>query len=369
MSSIIYIGIDTHKNSYTLCAIEPKKEKSVFKATINANLESLLEFNRSLKENYPVGTEFIYGYEAGCLGYSLYFQLRDYAITCRIIAPTTVQNFGNKKVKTDRRDSENIAKTMAFGLGKYVNIPSEKDMEIREYIRLRDAHKKQLKKLKQQISSFLLRQGIKYTEGKNYWTIKYLNWIKNLEMPELLREILDEYLRTYDYLIDKLTFLDNKIELIAQDKSYKSKVDKLKCIKGIETYTALTLLVEIGDFSRFKKPRQLASYIGLVPSEFSSGDKNNRFGITKTGNNLVRKILTESSQCHARGNPSIKSARIKRKQKGCTRDVIEEADKINERLGKRFNYLLHRGLPWNKVVTAVSRELICDIWYMMNKID
>lgn len=135
-----------------------------------------------------------------------------------------------------------------------------------------------------------------------------------------------------------------KIEEFANLDEYRESCNALQCIKGIKTYTALSIIIEVGDFTRFKKAKQLSAYLGLIPSEYSSGDLRNRIGITKTGNMLVRKLLVEAAQCQARGNPNIKSKELSRRQAKCTSNIVEEADKINLHLKQKFNRMFNRGM-------------------------
>lgn len=368
MKSITYVGLDVHKNSITACAFNIKTGETTEPVRFNNTIDNLLKYHSLVSKQLSYSKEFVYSYEAGCLGYSLFYQLKQYDIECIILAPKSIKEFGNSKVKTDKRDCINIAKTAAFNLGKIVHIPTNEDNEIKEVLRMRDTHKNHLKKTKQQINAFLLRLGIKYTDGKNYWTTKHIHWLKNLELGGKHDFTLEEYLLTYSYYEDKLRRLDLKIEEFANLDQYREACNALQCIKGIKTYTALTLIIEIGDFSRFKKAKQLSAYLGLIPGEFSSGDKTNRIRITKTGNRLVRKLLIEAAQCQARGNPTNKSKDLCRRQSKCPSNVVEEADNINLHLKQKFNRMFARGMSWNKIITAVARQLSCEIWYLMKEV-
>lgn len=368
MESITYVGLDVHKNSITACAFNIETGEATEPVKFNNTIDDLLKYHSSISKQLSYSTQYVYSYEAGCLGYSLYYQLKEYDIECIILAPKSIKEFGNSKVKTDKRDCINIAKTAAFNLGKIVHVPTNADNEIKEVLRMRDTHKNHLKKIKQQINAFLLRLGVKYTDGKNYWTLKHIQWLNNLDLDGKHDFTLKEYLLTYSYYVDKLDRLDSKIEEIANFDKYRNACNALQCIKGIKTYTALTLIIEIGDFSRFNKAKQLSAYLGLIPGEFSSGDKTNRIRITKTGNQLVRKLLIEAAQCQARGNPMSKSKELCRRQAKCPSNVVEEADNINLHLKQKFNRMFNRGLSWNKIITAVARQLSCEIWYLMKEV-
>jgi transposase len=272
----------------------------------------------------------------------------------------------NRRVKTDKRDAGNIARCLAFRTYSAVYVPTTEDGAVKEYIRMRDDQKKALKIIKQQTLSLVLRHGHRFEEGKNYWTIKHVTWLKSLNLGGVLQESLDEYLITYDYLNDKIKRLEQRIEEFAGTERYSEKVKKLSCLIGVKTYTALSVVVEIGDFKRFPSAEKLASFVGLVPGEESSGEKQNRSGITKAGNTHVRKLLIEAAQGYAKGAIGYKSTDLKRRQSGNTPQVIAYADKANERLRRKFYRMtLKNKIHRNVAVTAIARELACFMWGLM----
>ena len=165
-----------------------------------------------------------------------------------------------------------------------VLVPTEEDETVKEYIRMRDDQKKAMKIIKQQILAFVLRHGYRFEGGKNYWTLKHTAWLKSLKLGGILQETLDEYLVTFEYLTDKIERLDKRIEELASCERYQENVKKLSCLIGVKTHTALSVLVEIGDFKRFAKAEKMAAFLGLVPGEDSSGGKQKRGSITKAGN-------------------------------------------------------------------------------------
>ena len=167
---------------------------------------------------------------------------------------------------------------------------------------MRDDQKLYLKKVKQQILAFVLRQGKRFEGGKTYWTIAHLKWLKTLELSDLQRETLDEYLLTYEYLTEKISRFDERIEELASAERYEEKVKHMSCLLGIKTHTALSMVVEVGDFERFEKAPKFASFLGLVPSEDSSDTRVNRYSITKAGNSHLRRLLVEAAQSYTMGN-------------------------------------------------------------------
>jgi transposase len=230
---------------------------------------------------------------------------------------------------------------------------------------MRDDHKLALKKVKQQILAFCLRHNYRY-DGNSHWTAAHIKWLRSLQPEALYKEILDEYLLTYTTLSDKLERLDKRIEELASQDEYRTDVKKLSCFIGVKTHTALSVLVEVGDFKRFATAQQFASYLGLVPGEDSSGDGQTRLGITKAGNRHIRLLLTEAAQCYGRGQVGFKSKVLKSRQSGNPADVIAYADKANERLRRRYyKMVLGKCKKHNVAKTAIARELACFMWGML----
>ena len=369
MNSIIYVGMDVHKENYTLCCYSFDEDELMYQQRIEPDYKLVLKYLEQIRTRYPdKEIEFVCGYEAGCLGYTLYHQLTDHGVKCVILAPTTMPVTKKKQIKTDRRDAGNISKCLAYHTYSEVRVPTEEEENIKEYIRMRDDQKKLLKIIKQQILAMVLRHGFRFEGGKNYWTGKHVSWLKSLDLGGLLQECLQEYLITYDYLTDKIERLDQRIEELASDERFREYVNRLCCLLGVKTLTALAIIVEIGDFKRFAKPEKLAAFVGLVPSENSSGDKQQRGSITKAGNTHVRRLLVESAQSYTRGAIGYKSKELKRRQNGNTPQVVAYADKANTRLRRKFYRMtLQNGSKRNVAATAIARELVCFIWGLMTE--
>ncbi len=336
MTSIVNIGMDIHKESYTLCCYRFEDDEARHRQTIMPDYKVILRYIDRIRGCYPEDVEIVCGYEAGCLGYSLYHQLTVHGVKCVILAPTTMAVTNTGHIKTDKRDAENIAKCLAFRTYSEVRVPTVEDNGVKEYIRMRDDHKKALKVIKQQILALILRHGRHFTDGKNYWTAKHVKWLKSLRFGGSVQESLDEYLITYEYLKNKVERMDKRIEDLGEDERYRDNVHKLSCLICVKAHTALATIVEIGDFHRFATPEKLAAFVGLVPSENSSGQSQLRGHITKAGNAHVRRILVEAAQSYCRGAVGYKSVLLKRRQCGNTPQVIAYADKANERLRRKY---------------------------------
>ena len=366
LNNIHYIGMDVHKENYTLCCYTYEDDKLQYKQTISSDYKQVLKYLEQIRTRSKDEIEFVCGYEAGCLGYTPYHQLTDHGVKCIILAPTTMGVTNNGRIKTDRRDAGNIARCLAFHTYSEVHVPTAEDEAVKEYIRMRDDQKKSLKINKQQILAFVLREGYRFIAGASYWTVQHVKWLRSLDLGGILQETLQEYLVTYDYLTDKIERLDKRIEELGGGERYQEKVKKLSCLIGVKTITALAAVVEIGDFNRFAKPENLAAYLGLVPSEDSSGGKVVRGSITKAGNSHVRRLLVEAAQGYTRGKVGYKSKELKRRQKGNPPQVIAYADRANERLRRKFyRMVLNNGAKRNVAATAIARELACFMWGLM----
>ena len=368
MNRIIKIGMDVHSTNYTLCAMEPVigEDDRIF-ATIDVapDYKNILLFIENLK--MKLGMDYEYdiqcGYEAGCLGYSLYNQLTAANVKCVILAPTTMLTQQGVRVKTDARDARMIAQCLSYGGYHAVYIPTEEDDSVKEYLRMRDDHKLALKKVKQQINAFCLRHGYHYAQTK--WTVVHWKWLKKLEFSTLYREVLDEYMVSYEEYTAKIERFDQRIEELASQERYAEKVKRLGCFLGIKTHTALSLIVETGDFARFAKGNIYAAFLGLAPGEDSSGPKTNRTGLSKAGNGHLRKLLIESAGGICKGMVGHKSKELKARQNGNTAEVIAYADRANTRLRSRYYKFIRQGKARNVAVAAIARELACFVWGMM----
>ena len=365
MKSIIYVGMDVHKNSFNLCAIYSKTGEVIGETRIASDLSLVMKFINSMKKKVDdQEVDVLTGYEAGCLGYSLYWQLSERGIDCDILAPTTMKrSVKNVKVKNDRMDANNIATNLAHGTYKAVYVPNSDDIDVKEYIRMLHDFKDELRKTKQHILAFLLRFGYQYP-GKSKWIPAHVKWLKELEMRSMLREILDEYISHFESLTENIERYKHRLEELSQKELYKEKVGQLRTFKGIDTTAAMILHVEISDFNRFPNANAFTSYCGLTPGENSSGDKANRTSITKQGNSTVRKTLTECAQALVKGTIGVKSKRVKARQLGQDVKVIDYADKAVERLQKKYHRMMKGNKSRNVVITAVTRELACFVWGM-----
>jgi transposase len=303
-------------------------------------------------------------YEAGCMGYPLQRKLQAAGIDCIIIPANTVFRPGNEtKVKTDRRDAALIARMLKQGQAKGIYIPTPEDEAARDLLRCRGDIVDDLSRAKQRLQKFLLRHEYRY-EGKTYWTKTHIKWIEGLSFDQpLSAQTRDEYLGYIRTLQTKIERLEERLRAVAESPRYQAPVQKLRAFRGIDYVIALSLVCEVGDFRRFPDAPSFMSYLGPVPSERSSGKTRRRGGITKTGNNHLRKLLTEAAWQYPR--PVKESKRLVERRKGTAERVIARADKAMEELHRTYYHLVHGRKNANVAVTAVSRRLAGYIWDVM----
>ena len=207
--STVYVGMDVHKDSFSLCCYTNENERSEYPQRVDAHYSKVINYIEAMRFHYGDDAAFICGYEAGCLGFTLYHQLTDHNQKCVVMAPTTMlKPSGHKKVKTDKRDAALLARCLAHHDYRPVHIPTDRDEQVKEYIRMRCDHKLALKKVKQQILAFCLRHGFRFSDTNQHWTQAHLRWLRALRPDGLYREVLEEYMITFDCLTSKIERLN-----------------------------------------------------------------------------------------------------------------------------------------------------------------
>jgi transposase len=356
-----YIGLDVHKDSIWMAVmVEGQDEPIESKPLANDYLKVI----KGIAPYQDQGTVQA-AYEAGCLGYSLYRHLHEFGIDCRVIPPNRVLRPGrDKKTKNDQRDAALIAKMLKRGEGESINIPTNEDEAARDLLRCRGDLQDDLKRAKQRLLNFLLRHEHRYGSDR-YWTIPHRKWMKGLEFEQPLDKIsFENYLSYIESTEERIKRMDEVIKTVAESERYVERVQKLRAFKGIDYITALSLVSEVGDFRRFATAGAFMSYLGLVPSEYSSGKKRHLGSITKMGSSHLRKLLTESSWHYAR--PIRVSKELAKRRQGTSDLVIAYADKAQNRLHGKYTKLVFKGKQHNVAVIAVARELSGFIWGVMN---
>jgi len=302
-------------------------------------------------------------YEAGPHGYGLYWQLMGLGVHCDVVAPTLVPVKAGDRVKTNRRDAEKLARCYRSGDLTPVWVPDAAHEALRDLVRAREAAKKDQLRARHRLGKFLLRRGLRAAGGVKNWTLKHLLWVRTLrfEQPAQEATFLD-YLHEVEHAAERVARLEKAIDqaVAGLPEEMRAVVAGLQALRGIKQITAVTIVAEVGPLSRFARPKPLMGYSGMVSSEDSTGNSVRRFGITKTGNAHLRRVVGEAAWAY-QYRPAM-SAALKKRQEGLSEEVKEIAWKAQHRLCTRYRRLLTKGKVKPQVITAVGRELLGFIW-------
>jgi len=298
-------------------------------------------------------------YEAGPTGFVLARRLIKLNFDCHVVVPTSIPK-STDRIKTDRRDAKKMARLLRSGDLKFVHIPFEKDEVIRDVSRARTDIVGARKQAKLQLGGFLLRNGYHYP-GKIRWTEAHMRYLRELVLPHPAQKIvLEESLQRIDMLIAQEQHITEQMKKLTDDWYRKPLLDALMGFRGFQLVSATSIISELGDIRRFSHPRQLMAYIGVVPSENSSGTKRRQGGITKCGNTHIRWMLVEIINSY-RLPPKV-SKGLSKRQENLSREVKAISWRAQKRLCKKYYHLRKRGLNENKIKVAVARELLGFIW-------
>ena len=292
-------------------------------------------------------------------------ELEDAGLECIVVAPALIPVKPGDRIKTDRRDARKLAELLRAGLLTEVHAPTAEQEAVRDLSRAREAVKRDQIRMRHRLSKFLLRRGVRWTRGRKAWTQTHLEWLRGRRLEYAADQaILDDHLLGLEQIESRLTAFDAKLEAVADEAPYREPVGWLRCFRGIDTLTALALVAELHDWRRFASPRALMAYLGLVPSESSSGGKERRGAITRAGNVRLRRLLVEAAW-HYRHRPGV-SYRLRERRAGQPARVIAIADRAQHRLHARYTRLQARGKTHNKIIVAVGRELVGFLWAAMD---
>lgn len=354
-----FVAFDTSKLRNSVAIAEEGRTGEVrFFGEIDNTADATAKLVRKLAAKYE---RLAFCYEAGPTGYGLYRQISDLGHDCMVVAPSLIPKKPGDRVKTNRRDALDLAKLLRAGQLTAVWVPDSRHEAMRELTRARGAAVEDARQKGQQVSAFLLRLGRHYAAGKRTWTKAHMNWLasQQFEHPEQ-RIAFEELLLAVHQARERVARLEEAIRLAVPDWSLAEVVQALMAMRGIDMVTATAFLAEIGDLSRFRTPRELMAYLGLVPSESSTGDTIVRGPITKAGNRRARRLLIESAWAY-RHPPRVgkdKQAKVA----AAPRAVREIAWKAQHRLYARYRALTRKGKLKTVAITAVARELAAFIW-------
>lgn len=361
-NSITWVGMDAHKNSIKVAVFSPDQAEPV-EWTEDTTVEAVRRLARRLQRMAP--SEVHCCYEAGPTGYALQRQLRTAGLSCTVIAPSLTPVKPGVRIKTDKRDARKLAELFRAGLLTEVHPPSESDEALRDLCRCRDDVRVDLLRARHRLSKFLLRRHCVYRQTKHHWGTRHMKWLEELRFDDAVSQAtFDSYCLAVNQLAERQRQLDQQLEKFGGAEPYREPVAWLRCFKGIDTVTAVCLVAELHDFRRFHSPRQLMAYVGLVPSESSSGERERRGAITKSGNRHVRRLLVEAAW-HHRHRPAL-SAPLRARREGQPARVLAIADRAQERLCARYRRMSEHGKIHPKTIVALARELTGYIWAVLH---
>jgi len=352
---ITHVALDDSKNSIVAGVLRPKAAEPELRQFPNEP-KHLRRFFTRLQREGPVSA----CYEAGPSGYDLYRQLTALDIPCQVMAPALTPRKPGERIKTNRRDAAKLVRLFRAGELTPIRVPDEAQEAVRDLLRCREDVQADLLRWRHRLVKFLLRHGRIYRDGR-HWSQRHWSWLRGQRFADpVLARTCQEYLFAVEQLLARRAELDRELEALAQQEPYRTPVGWLRCFRGVDTLSALGLLIEVGDFQRFPHPRELMAYLGLVPSEASTGDREWRGSITKAGNTHVRRILVEAAW-HYRHPPRIGKALARRSQ-GQPTAVLAQAWKAQQRLHRRYRHLVGHGKRPPVAVVAIARELVGFLW-------
>ncbi len=357
----VYVGIDAHKDENIFGSALAGRTKEELIGKCSADLNRTISFIRSfMKKNNLTKEQLHICYEAGPTGFVLARRLIDLGFDCQVIAPSKIPECPGNQVKTDRLDARKLARLHRAGELVAVHIPDVEDEVIRDVCRGRTDAVNEVKRTKQQLTGFLLRNGYRYS-GKAHWTEAHMRYLRELVMPHRAQKmVMEEYLLRIDAATVQVGRIDAQMDLLLQTWSRRPFVEALMGFRGFQTTAAMVLTAEVGDFLRFAHPKQFMGFLGMVPKENSTGNHRRQGNITKCGNSHARWMLIESAGCY-RYPPKVSKALSKR-QVGLSREVCALSWHAQNRLNNRWYKLMFRQVHPNKIKVAIARELSSYLW-------
>jgi len=359
---ITFVALDSHKKQHSVAVFYPHTGE-LAEWTVRNTQKDVVQMVKKIKRQVPGEVRFCY--EAGVCGFVLKRWIEAHGCSCSVIAPSLIPVKPGQRMKTDRRDARKLLDLFMDGRLTEVHAPTVQQEAARDLTRCRQAASEDLQRNRHRLVKFLVRHGYLYGRA-SYWTNEHWQWLQSLVFEEvLLKEVFDEYVTELEHSEERLASLDKQVAQLAQSTTYRPIVELLCCFRGIDILTAITLVTELFEFGRFASAQALISYLGLIPSESSSGDKRHRGPITKTGNRRVRRLLIQSAWHHRHGYTISKT--LRKRRQGQPQWAIDLADKAGRRLRRRYHAFTERGKEPCKAVVAIARELAGFIWAMLRE--
>jgi len=363
-SNILFIGMDVHKDSIVISLADDNRTDIQRYGSIDGSLD---DFKKTLRKLVATGKTLFFCYEAGPTGYELYRYITSQGHQCIVVAPSLIPKKPGDKIKTDKRDADNLTRLLRSGDLTAVYVPNAEDEAIRDLSRAREDAVLVFKCAKQRLKSFLLRHNIRF-DGSANWLEKHLHWLaESVNMPYPVQKVVyQEYLNSVTEANDRVKRFDKKILFHTKQWRLYPIVQSLMALRGVRMVVAVTMIAELGDLTRFENPKQLMCFLGLTPSEHSSGDKKKKGAITKTGNQHARRVLVEAGWSY-RFHAKV-SKEMQKRQDGTSLKVRDIAWKAQLRLTKRFRMMANNGKPRNVIVVAMAREIAAFMWSIAQEV-
>lgn len=363
-STTTFVGIDVHQKQLQVAMLRPgQREPEEWQVAHEPKAVARL----ASKLRREAGDDLLVCYEAGPTGFSLQRRLEAGGVRCQVIAPALIPQRPGDRVKTDKRDARTLARLLRAELLTAVHPPTPEQEAVRDLCRAREDLQADRKRARHRVLKMLARYGHHYSAG-GAWTQGFSRWLAGIRFEHApAQAAFEDYLAAVQLADERLRALDDTIAEVAQSEGYREAVGILRCFRGIDTYTALALLAELGDITRFPSARELMSYLGLVPSESSSGERRQRGPLTKAGNAHARRLLVEAAW-HQRHAPWVSQA-LRKRREGQPEWAVAVADRAQRRLHRRYRRLLLQGKPKPKAVAAVARELAGFMWSALSVLE
>jgi transposase len=356
-SSKLFVGMDVHKDSIDVGIGEANGGEVQHYGAIGGDLGAVARLARKLESR---GQGLLFVYEAGPCGFGIYRLLRRRGHECWVVSPGLTPRSNADRVKTDRRDALKLARLARAGELVPLHVPDERDEAMRDLVRTREDAVSMQRQARQRLAALLLRNDIRYV-GKTVWTPAHRRWIAELKLPHPAQRIaFEEYVQAVDEASARVERLTQAIRDELSLWRWSPVVQALQAFRGIQAIHAVRIVAELGDLARFASARQLMAYLGLVPSEHSTGERRRQGSITKAGNSSARRALVEAAWAYRYG--ARVSTIIARRHAGLAKSITDLAWRALLRLCARFRRLSARGLQRNKIVVAVARELAGFVW-------
>jgi len=363
-SSTLYVGLDIHKDSIAVAYVAKEHHAEV--VSLGPIGMRQCDSDTLIRQMQSQSHHLVFVYEAGPCGYWLYRYLSKKGHICWVVAPSLIPKKPGDRVKTNRRDAIKLARLMRSGDLTPVYVPQVEDEAIRDLCRAREDAIRDLKTAKFRLKAFLLRHDIRYT-GQATWSPAHLRWLSEVVCPTPAQQIVfQEYVRAITDHTERLARLEQELTEHVQTWRLAPVVDALQALRGVQFTVAVTTVAELGDLTRFDNPRQLMNYLGLTPSEYSTGERRQQGGITKTGNSHARRALVEGAWAYR--YPAKVSRHLQLRLEKVSKPIQDISWKAQIRLCKRYRQLSARGKNANQVVVAIARELSAFMWAIAQEV-